>query len=85
MMLIARVISREILKDREITDLKPQNPIAPTITMDVPSSLWLLALPILSQLLLLHPALLPPQSVFLGCSRVCFLGAVTLVSVRTCS
>jgi hypothetical protein len=38
MMLIARVISREILKDREITDLKPQNPIAPTITMDVPSS-----------------------------------------------
>jgi hypothetical protein len=38
MMFIERVTSREFLKDHEITDLKPQNPIAPTITMDVPSS-----------------------------------------------
>jgi hypothetical protein len=38
MMLIERVTSREFLKDHEIIDLKPQNPTAPTITMDVPSS-----------------------------------------------
>jgi hypothetical protein len=37
MMLIERVTGHEFLKDHEITDLKPQNPIAPTITMDVPS------------------------------------------------
>jgi hypothetical protein len=38
MMLIERVIHREFLKDQEITNLKPQNLIAPTISMDVPSS-----------------------------------------------
>jgi hypothetical protein len=38
MMLIERMTSREFLKDHEITNLKPQNPIAPTISMDVPSS-----------------------------------------------
>jgi hypothetical protein len=38
MMMIERVTGREFLKDHEITDLKPQNSIAPTITMDVPSS-----------------------------------------------
>jgi hypothetical protein len=37
MMLIERVTGHEFLKDHEITDPKPQNPIAPTITMDVPS------------------------------------------------
>jgi hypothetical protein len=38
MMLIEKVTDREFLKDHEINDLKPQNPTAPTITMDVPSS-----------------------------------------------
>jgi hypothetical protein len=38
MMMIERVTRWEFLKDHEITDLKPQNPIAPTITMDVPST-----------------------------------------------
>jgi hypothetical protein len=37
-MLIERATGREFLKDHEITDLKPQNLTAPTITMDVPSS-----------------------------------------------
>jgi hypothetical protein len=37
-MLFERVTNREFMKDHEITDLKPQNPTAPTITMDVPSS-----------------------------------------------
>jgi hypothetical protein len=32
------VTGREFLKDHEITDLNPQNPTAPTITMDVPST-----------------------------------------------
>jgi hypothetical protein len=39
MMLIERVTSRDFLKDREITNLKPQNLIAPL--------LWLLAPPVL--------------------------------------
>jgi hypothetical protein len=38
MMLIERVIDREFLKDHEITDLKPQNPTTPTISLGVPSS-----------------------------------------------
>jgi hypothetical protein len=38
MMMIERVTGREFLKDHEITNLKPQNLTAPTITMDVPSS-----------------------------------------------
>jgi hypothetical protein len=38
MMMIDRVIGREFLTDHEITDLKPQNLIVPTITMDVPST-----------------------------------------------
>jgi hypothetical protein len=38
MMMIERVTGREFLKDHEITDLKPQNPIVPTIIMDVPST-----------------------------------------------
>jgi hypothetical protein len=38
MMMIKKVTKREFLKDHEITDLKPQNLIAPTITMDVPST-----------------------------------------------
>jgi hypothetical protein len=38
MMMTERVTGREFLKDHEITDLKPQNPIAPTITMDVAST-----------------------------------------------
>jgi hypothetical protein len=37
-MMIERVTGREFLKDHEITDLKPQNPIVPTIIMDVPST-----------------------------------------------
>jgi hypothetical protein len=37
-MLAERVTDREFLKDHKITDLKPQNLTAPTITMDVPSS-----------------------------------------------
>jgi hypothetical protein len=38
MMPIERVTGKEFLKDHKITDLKPQNPTAPTITMDVPST-----------------------------------------------
>jgi hypothetical protein len=38
MMMIERMTGREFLKDHEITDLKPQNPTVPTITMDVPST-----------------------------------------------
>jgi hypothetical protein len=38
MMMINRVTGRKFLKDHEITNLKPQNPTAPTITMDVPST-----------------------------------------------
>jgi hypothetical protein len=38
MLLIERVTGRELLKDHEIMNLKPQNPIAPTITMDIPST-----------------------------------------------
>jgi hypothetical protein len=38
MMMIERVTEREFLKDYEITNLKPQNPMAPTTTMDVPST-----------------------------------------------
>jgi hypothetical protein len=38
MMMIERVTGQKFLKDHEITDLKPQNPTAPTITMDVPST-----------------------------------------------
>jgi hypothetical protein len=38
MMMIEKVTGREFLKDHEISDLKLQNPIARTITMDVPSS-----------------------------------------------
>jgi hypothetical protein len=38
MMLIERVTGREFLKDHHITDLKPQNPTTPTITMDITSS-----------------------------------------------
>jgi hypothetical protein len=38
MMMIERVTGRELLMDYEITDLEPQNPTAPTITMDVPST-----------------------------------------------
>jgi hypothetical protein len=38
MMLIERLTRWEFLKDHEITELKPQNPTAPIITMDVPST-----------------------------------------------
>jgi hypothetical protein len=38
MMMIERVTGLEFSKDHEITNLKPQNPTAPTITMDVPST-----------------------------------------------
>jgi hypothetical protein len=38
MMMIERVTRRDFLKDQDITNLKPQNPTAPTITMDVPST-----------------------------------------------
>jgi hypothetical protein len=37
-MMIERVTRQEFLKDSEITDLKPQNPTSPTITMDNPST-----------------------------------------------
>jgi hypothetical protein len=38
MMLVEKVTGREFLKDHEITDHKPRDLIAPTISMDVPSS-----------------------------------------------
>jgi hypothetical protein len=38
MILIETVTGREFMKDHENTDLRPQNPTTPTITMDVPSS-----------------------------------------------
>jgi hypothetical protein len=38
MMMIEKVSGIEFLKDHEITDLKPQFPIAPIITKDVPST-----------------------------------------------
>jgi hypothetical protein len=38
MMMIERVTGWDFLKDHEITDFKPKNPTAPTITMDVPST-----------------------------------------------
>jgi hypothetical protein len=64
MMMIEKVIGREFLKNHKITDLKPQNPTAPTISMDVLPLLWLLAPPTPAQLLLLRvPLLLPPPPV----------------------
>jgi hypothetical protein len=86
MMMIEKVPEIEFLKDHEITDLKPQFPAAPIITKDVPST-SAPGLHVLIQLLL-HRLLLPPLPpwvVFLRCSRVCSLGAVTLVSNKTCS
>jgi hypothetical protein len=38
MMMIERVTGQEFFKDHETTDLKPQNPTTPTITIDVPST-----------------------------------------------
>jgi hypothetical protein len=38
MFMIKKVTSVDILKDKEIIDIKPQNPVAHVITMDVPST-----------------------------------------------
>jgi hypothetical protein len=38
MMMIEKVSGIEFLKDHEITNLKPQFPVAPIITKDVPST-----------------------------------------------
>jgi hypothetical protein len=39
MFMIEKITGIDFIKDKEIIDLKPQNPAAPMITMDVPSTL----------------------------------------------
>jgi hypothetical protein len=85
MMVIERVTDREFLKDYKIIDLKPQNLIAPTISIDVPSTSAAAHATLSSLAAPPPPALLPRSVASLGCSRVCLLGAVTPVSAKTFS
>jgi hypothetical protein len=84
MMVIEKVSRIDFLKDHEITNLKPQFPVAPIITKDVPSTS---APPRYTHFGSAAPPSVPPPPwvVLLGCSRVCLLGAMALISARTCS